>query len=172
MQEVKPLVPPLRFNTICPRIYRGSYPRQINYRFLKRYNIKKIISLIPDPITEKSDRLLYEFAESQGIQLVHFEVSGGKSKGKKRQADLNYSTVSNILDLFVENSSSNFDYCIYIHCLNGCHVTSLVVACFRKFLYWNTSSIVNEFILYSDTINVSDRSFIENYKHEHELKIH
>lgn len=32
-----PLIPPFRFGTVEPEVYRGAYPKQRNLRYLKRY---------------------------------------------------------------------------------------------------------------------------------------
>ena len=55
---------------------------------------------------------------------------------------------------------------VYIHCLNGGQVTSLFVACLRKLQFWSSIAIFNEFINFTSSITVNDRSFVESFKGE------
>lgn len=87
----EPLVPPLRFSALQPGLFRGSYPRAINFRFLKRLQLKTIVSLTPDPITPETDEALYQFAQEEGITLIHIECSKeGGGKRKKRDVPIDY----------------------------------------------------------------------------------
>ncbi|KAH3663434.1 hypothetical protein WICMUC_005960 [Wickerhamomyces mucosus] len=158
--QLDPLVPPLRFATLQPNLYRGSYPRSINYRFLKRLNLKFIVSLTPEPITSETDPSLYKFAQEQNIKLIHIECGQeGSGKRKKRGVPIEYSTVVKVLELMID-----LDYSpSYVHCLNGGQVSSLVIACLRKLSFWSSVSIFNEFLIYTNSINVKDRTFIEEF---------
>lgn len=158
-RSVEPLVPPLRFSALQPHLYRGSYPRQINYRFLKRLRLKYIVSLTPEPITPETDGALYEFAKQNNIQLVHIECGKEGGKRKKRGVPIGYSAVVKALELMI-----NVDYSpLYVHCLNGGQVSSLTIACLRKLSFWSSVSIFNEFLVYTNSINLHDRAFIENF---------
>ncbi|CCH45133.1 putative tyrosine-protein phosphatase [Wickerhamomyces ciferrii] len=157
--KLGPLVPPLRFAALQPRLYRGSYPRQINYRFLKRLGLKYIVSLTPDPITPENDKEFYEFAQENNIQLVHIECGKEGGKRKKRGVPIGYSAVVKALELMI-----NVDYSpLYVHCLNGGQVSSLAIACLRKLSFWSSVTIFNEFLVYTNSINLHDRTFIENF---------
>lgn len=57
---------------------------------------------------------------------------------------------------------------IYIHCLNGSEVTSLVIACLRKLQCWSISSIMAEFRRYC-LVKPSHTSFIETFHLEIEV---
>ncbi|ODV77472.1 protein-tyrosine phosphatase [Suhomyces tanzawaensis NRRL Y-17324] len=160
-----PLTPPLRFNTVQKDLYRGAYPREINFAFLKTLQLKTIISLTPDPITLSTDPVLFEFARVNAIDLIHLECSQS-GKGKKRGVPMGYSTILNVLDYIIHNKYAP----VYIHCLNGGQVTSLVIACLRKLQFWSSISIFNEFINFTTNITVNDRSFVEGFKGE--ISIH
>lgn len=156
---LEPITPPLRFTALEADIYRGSYPRPINYRFLKRLRLKYILSLIPGPISEETDKHLYKFCQAENIKLLHIECSKDGGKGKKRNVPITYSIVIQAIEIIL-----NLDYPpIYIHCLTGSHITSLIIACLRRISFWSPVSIFNEFINYSATINFADRSFVENF---------
>lgn len=56
---------------------------------------------------------------------------------------------------------------MYMHCLNGGVVTSLVVACLRKVQLWNTIAIFREFSIFSQgVLSLKDRAFIEGFRVE------
>ncbi|CAH2351511.1 putative tyrosine-protein phosphatase Oca6p [[Candida] railenensis] len=154
-----PLIPPLKFNSIQSNLYRGAYPREINYPFLLTLKLKTIISLTPEPITEETDSQLFEFAHNNGINLVHLECTKS-GKGKKRGVPLEYGVIVEALQYFIHSENSP----IYIHCFNGGQVTSLVVACLRKLQFWSSITIFNEFINFTSNITVNDRSFVEGFK--------
>ncbi|CCH58655.1 hypothetical protein TBLA_0A08660 [Henningerozyma blattae CBS 6284] len=195
------IVTPLLFATVQPNLYRGSYPHSINFDFLKSLNLKCIISLLPNPITEDFDYELFHFAKQNNIQLIHFYVNvklpntikdrlytpsiqttttnddltmtdsslilkKQKDKEKKKkvkrklaQVPLDYTTINQIITFLCNKKN----YPIYLHCTNGELICSLVVACLRKFTYWSNVSILNEFLIYNSSINIYERSFIENF---------
>lgn len=155
------LVPPLRFNIVQEKLYRGAYPREINFEFLKNLRLKTIISLTPLPITAETDLKLYEFAINNNIDLIHVECAQS-GKGKKRGVPMGYTTIVSVMKYIIHNEYTP----VYIHCLNGGQVTSLVVACLRKLQFWSSISIFNEFINFTTNITVNDRSFVEGFKGE------
>lgn len=155
------LVPPLRFNIVQPELYRGGYPRKVNFPFLESLNIKTIISLTPEPITYETDPQLYSFAKKNGIKLIHIECAQS-GKGKKRGVPMGYSTILEALRYMIHQEYAP----IYVHCLNGGQVTSLVIACLRKLQFWSSIAIFNEFINFTTNITVNDRSFVDGFKGE------
>ncbi|EEQ41543.1 putative tyrosine-phosphatase [Clavispora lusitaniae] len=161
MESSDQLVPPLRFNIVQPELYRGGYPRKVNFPFLESLNIKTIISLTPHPITYETDPQLYTFAKKNDIELIHIECAQS-GKGKKRGVPMGYSTVLEALRYMIHKEFSP----IYLHCLNGGQVTSLVIACLRKLQFWSSIAIFNEFINFTTNITVNDRSFVDGFKGE------
>ncbi|KAK6462308.1 hypothetical protein DFJ63DRAFT_152913 [Scheffersomyces coipomensis] len=159
MEIPDPLTPPLRYNVVQNNLYRGAYPREINFKFIKSLQIKTLLSLTPDPVTPETDAKLYEFAMKNNIRLVHVECSQS-GKGKKRGVPMGYTTVIEALNYIIHNEHAP----IYIHCLNGGQVTSLVVACLRRLQFWSSISIFNEFINFTTSITVNDRNFVEGFK--------
>jgi tyrosine-protein phosphatase OCA6 len=57
---------------------------------------------------------------------------------------------------------------IYIHCLNGSEVTSLVISCLRKLQCWAISSIMAEFGRFC-LVKPAHTSFIETFHLEIEV---
>ncbi|ODQ82032.1 hypothetical protein BABINDRAFT_6647 [Babjeviella inositovora NRRL Y-12698] len=158
MSTQNSLIPPLRYCTIQPNLYRGAYPRELNYKFLESLQLKMIISMTPDAITEETDAKFYHWARKNNIRLVHIP-SAKSGKGKKRGVPLGYTSIVGAIELILDSDNSP----IYLHCLNGGQVTSLAVACLRKLSFWSTVSIFNEFISYASDISVADRSFVESF---------
>ncbi|CCG24728.1 Oca6 protein phosphatase [Candida orthopsilosis Co 90-125] len=151
-------IPPLRFNLVQPNLYRGAYPRQPNFKFLETLKLKTIISLTPEPITSETDPVFYQWAQEQSICLIHLECASG-GKGKKRSVPLDYDLALTALNLMIHNKNQP----IFIHCLNGGQITSLLVACLRKLQFWSAISIFSEFINFTTNITVNDRLFVTNF---------
>lgn len=73
----KTLIPPLRFAVVEKHVYRGSYPRSINFPFLETLKLKTILSLTPAPPIEP----VAEWCNERGIRMLHYppDKSGKKS---------------------------------------------------------------------------------------------
>ncbi|CAL9728723.1 putative tyrosine-protein phosphatase Oca6p [Monosporozyma unispora] len=163
-------VTPLHFNTVQPNLYRGSYPREINFSFLRTLQLKNIVSLTPAPLNET----VVTFCNENNINMLHIEcnkkskkakskdATEKKVKRKKKPVPIDYDVVIKTITFLVDRRN----YPVYIHCENGDLITSLVIACLRRFSYWSTVSILNEFLVYNSSINVYERDFIENFKSE------
>lgn len=159
MDQLDVFVPPLRFGCVQEDLYRGGYPRKVNFPFLESLQIKTIVSLTPEPITAATDSSLFRFAEIHKIKLVHIECAQS-GKGKKRGVPLGYTAVFKAIDIAIHQQHAP----VFIHCLNGGQVTSLVVACLRKVQFWSSIAIFNEFINYTTSITVNDRSFVDGFE--------
>ncbi|QLQ79575.1 hypothetical protein HG537_0C02220 [Torulaspora globosa] len=164
------LVAPLQFSLVQANLYRGSYPREINLPFLRTLNLKYILSLTPEPLV--NDPVMAQFCAENKIQTVHIEClkdkkdkSKPKVKRKKKAVPIEYDVVVECVKFLADARH----YPCYMHCTNGELITSLVVACLRKLSYWGTVSILNEFLAYNSSINIHERSFVENFNSEIEI---
>eukprot|EP01084_Bolivina_argentea_P240950 404621_1 len=65
------LFPPLHFAHVEYNVHRSAYPTLANYRFLKRLELKRIISIGPEeaPLLD-----LAEMCSKDGIDLLHLEA--------------------------------------------------------------------------------------------------
>ncbi|CCK69946.1 protein-tyrosine-phosphatase KNAG_0D01950 [Huiozyma naganishii CBS 8797] len=158
-------VTPLQFNTVQPRLYRGSCPREINFTFLETLQLTSIVSVTKGPPTDE----LANFCKKHNITVKHIPLpksgkqSGDKKVKRKREpVPIGYVTVRDTIQFLMDRRN----YPVYLHCGNGELVTSLIVACLRKFSYWSTVSILNEFLVYNSSINVHERDFIEKFHPE------
>ncbi|KAG0052312.1 hypothetical protein BGZ83_002751 [Gryganskiella cystojenkinii] len=159
-----PLIPPFRFGTVEPEVYRGAYPKQRNLRYLKRLKLKTILSLIPD----KPDEVFQEFCREQGITPIHLPVDKVKDNVPltyNRAVEAVQVTAAAIIMIDPDNLP------IYVHCLDGASVTGLVVCCLRKLQTWNISSAMGEFLRYlrGGVISSEESVFVEKFASEIEI---
>jgi tyrosine-protein phosphatase OCA6 len=70
MSFIESVTTPLRFGTIEPNLFRGSYPTLRHFRFLRRLKIKTIISITPEPPTKD----LMDFCGLFNIAIEHIQV--------------------------------------------------------------------------------------------------
>ncbi|CAN6649241.1 putative tyrosine-protein phosphatase Oca6p [Trichomonascus vanleenenianus] len=156
----KDLIAPLRFGVVQPNLYRGSYPRDHNVRFLERLNLKTIVSVTPEPLKEQD--AIVQFARDHGIKLVHVECAAAESKSKKKRGvPVPYRVAQKTVEYMIDADMAP----MYIHCLNGSQVTCLLVACLRKLCFWSTAAIAEEFLRHSD-MEAKDQLFVENFRAE------
>ncbi|KAF9901141.1 hypothetical protein EC991_006456 [Linnemannia zychae] len=153
-----PLIPPFRFGTVEPEVYRGAYPKQRNLRYLKRLKLKTILSLVPD----EPDEVFQEFCREQGIRPIHLSVDKVKDN-----VPLTYNRAVEAVQIIIDPDNLP----IYIHCLDGAVVTGLVVCCLRKLQTWNISSAMGEFLrfLRGGVISSEESVFVEKFGSEIEI---
>ncbi|KAI8892196.1 tyrosine phosphatase family-domain-containing protein [Globomyces pollinis-pini] len=182
--------PTYRFGMVQEEIYRGGYPKQRNIPFLKRLDLKTIISLTPNPVdivdllnnegsgnhnnrdsvinkldlklntienkNNNIDPISNNGNESQ-IQYIHIKTD----KPKEDNIPISFSKINQILLLLIDTNN----YPIYIHCLDGSIVTSLVILCFRKLQCWPLQASLAEAgrFLKDDNLTNEESLFIEKY---------
>ncbi|KAJ8325327.1 protein-tyrosine-phosphatase [Batrachochytrium dendrobatidis] len=130
------IYPTYRFGTVEEDLFRGGYPKDRNHRFLARLGLKTIVSLTPEPLSEPS---ILKFAASNNITLVHIRVDR-----PKENIPLSFPKVAQILPVLIDSCS----YPLYVHCLDGSLVTTLVIMCLRKLQCWSVASYRSECIRY------------------------
>jgi tyrosine-protein phosphatase OCA6 len=130
---VPALIPPFRFSTVQEGLYRGSYPTLKNFRFLKRLQLKTIVSVVPEPPT--SD--LAEFCAGEKILNYHFYAE----KFTSDNVTVSPATVGQIIQLLVRQENLP----LYLHCLDGANVTGIIIMVLRKLQNWTKVATVSEF---------------------------
>ncbi|KAI8355056.1 tyrosine phosphatase family-domain-containing protein [Mortierella sp. GBAus27b] len=150
-----PLIPPFRFGTVEPDVYRGAYPKPRNLRFLKRLKLRTVLSLIPDA----PDGVFQAFCTQHGIQSIHLPVDKVKDN-----VPLTYNRAVEALQIIINKENLP----IYVHCLDGASVTGLVICCLRKLQTWNVSSALGEFLRYlrGGVISSEESAFVEKFSSE------
>jgi tyrosine-protein phosphatase OCA6 len=143
------LVPPFRIARVESGVYRGAYPVLRNFPYLRRLRLRSIVSLIPEPPTYD----LKCFAEAEHIQLHHIHAE--RAKG---EVQLLPSELSEALQLIM-----NADlHPLYVHCLDGRHVTGLVIMGVRKLQQWDIKASHVEYLRFTRE-EQDEVSFIADY---------
>ncbi|RPB18468.1 hypothetical protein L211DRAFT_796665 [Terfezia boudieri ATCC MYA-4762] len=152
----KTLIPPLRFAIVETSVYRGSYPRPLNFPFLESLRLKTILSLTPTPPIEP----VAEWCKQQGIKMIHYTPD----KSGKKSIPLSHRDVKFAIEIILDSKNSP----VYIHCLNGSEATGLVMACLRKLQFWAAPCIFSELQRFSELHN-SFEAFLEGFVEEIEI---
>ncbi|KPI83249.1 tyrosine phospatase-like protein [Leptomonas seymouri] len=143
------LVPPFRTARVESGVYRGAYPVLRNFPYLRQLRLSTIVSLIPEPPTYD----LKCFAEAEHIQLHHIHAE--RAKG---EVQLLPSELSEALQLIM-----NADlHPLYVHCLDGRHVTGLVMMGIRKLQQWDITAAHAEYLRFTGE-EQDEVSFIADY---------
>eukprot|EP01132_Coremiostelium_polycephalum_P006599 gene6599-8168_t len=155
MKPSDPLIPPFRFAIVEEGLFRGSYPTEKNFRFLRRLKLKTIVSLTPKPPTKD----FTTFCERYNTISKHFTVSKFKD-----DVTVSSSQVVQLLEMMIDPNYLP----LYIHCLDGANVTGTIFMCLRKLQNWSLSSIISEFSRFTrgSTISSSESEFVETFKAE------
>eukprot|EP00467_Chlorarachnion_reptans_P012600 CAMPEP_0114507714 /NCGR_PEP_ID=MMETSP0109-20121206/12169_1 /TAXON_ID=29199 /ORGANISM="Chlorarachnion reptans, Strain CCCM449" /LENGTH=439 /DNA_ID=CAMNT_0001686509 /DNA_START=174 /DNA_END=1493 /DNA_ORIENTATION=- len=146
------IFPPFRFEEAEFDVYRGAYPTYLNFSFLARKRLRSIISLIP----EKPNADLKGFADAHGITLHWHKV-----KRYKESVNISQDLARTIVEEIVKPEN----HPLYLHCVDGLHVTGLVMMCLRKLQYWETKSIYDEFARFVPERSVpgDEKEFLDSF---------
>lgn len=145
------LIPPFRFAYVETDVFRGAYPVDKNYPFIKTLKLKTIISLIPEEINED----LKNFCKKECIKNHTYLVPKFID-----QVIITPNTVTQILTTITNVNNLP----VYIHCLSGDHTTGLVIMCLRKLQMWSQKAMFNEFNQFVNTFESCEEEFVNNYK--------
>eukprot|EP00736_Rhodelphis_marinus_P006910 Rmarinus@m.27901 len=150
--QLPQLIPPFRYAIVEENISRGAYPSLKNFRFLRRLNLRTILSFTPD----LPNRDLVEFCEHEGIDNYHFEC-----EHFQEEVTVTPKQVTQALQLMLDEENQP----LFIHCRDGGHVTGLVVMCLRKLQNWNLSVTFSEFCRFvkDNEISRDEALFVESY---------
>jgi tyrosine-protein phosphatase SIW14 len=151
-QRLHAFIPPTNYGTVLPGIlYRSSYPEQKNYEFIEDLKIKTILTLVPEPVAPEYQA----FMKESGIQ--HFQVHIKANKGEVRVESCE---MSRALRLIMDRTN----HPILIHCNKGKHRTGCTVACFRRIIGNDISSIVDDYHTYAGVkARFMDEVFFEGF---------
>ncbi|UZJ52569.1 hypothetical protein CBS101457_001889 [Exobasidium rhododendri] len=146
--QLTPLIAPLRFSLVAhpvdisanspvltQSIYRGAFPHRRNIPFLSRLRLKTVLSLTPKPL-EVLDKAVADWAKSSGVSLVHVKCEKPKDDGGGLSKEAAGEALLHLLD--------SRQLPLYIHCLDGQGVSTLLVAILRRVQAWSIRAIVDE----------------------------
>lgn len=154
------LIPPFRYAIVEDSFFRGAYPTIKNFRFLRRLHLKTLVSLTPEAHPNRDMR---EFCEHEGIAVHNFFVDKFQGDG----VTLTNAKVIQVLQIIIRPENLP----VYVHCLDGTHVTGVVVMCFRKLQSWNLSTSTAEFCQFEKDGEISreESQFVESFRGEIEV---
>ncbi|KAJ9471725.1 putative tyrosine-protein phosphatase OCA1, partial [Diplonema papillatum] len=147
------VIPPLRFALVEAGVYRGGHPVLFNYRFMKRLKLRTIISMLPDEPPQD----LRDFCSSERIIHHFFQCDKFKETTVLMMAD-----ITQVLELILDPKN----HPMYMHCLDGGHVTGSIVIALRKLQGWDNGSIYEEHFRWTadKEVTSSEESFIEEFR--------
>ncbi|KAI8376286.1 tyrosine phosphatase family-domain-containing protein [Radiomyces spectabilis] len=146
------LIPPENFNMVCQHIYRSSFPKKKHFLFLKKLQLKSVLTLILEEYPEQN----MKFLEEQGIKFLQFGIAGNKEPFVQIPEDKINAALAAMLD--------KRNHPMLIHCNKGKHRTGCLIGCLRKLQNWSHTSIFDEYRRFSHPKSRSmDQQFIELY---------
>ncbi|KAJ2160386.1 protein-tyrosine-phosphatase [Coemansia sp. RSA 552] len=150
---IDPLIPPYRFERVQNRVYRGGYPKRRNFRFLRRQQLRTMVSLVPGD----RDNQLADFCRSEKIERICIPV-----ESPNENVTVTEQTVSRCLELMTDPTRAP----LYIHCLDGSNVTGVVVMCLRKLQLWRVVSLQNEYLRFEQDGEIipEESEFVDMYR--------
>jgi len=144
------LVPPDNFALVFPGVYRSSFPKRKNFDFLRKLNLKTVLTLVLEDYPEANQKFINE----NGIEFLRFGVSGNKEPF----ADIDESTIRAAVEALLDKRK----HPILIHCNKGKHRTGCLVGCLRKVCGWALIATLDEYIRFAgNKPRYMDQQFIE-----------
>lgn len=158
MSRLPPIYPPFRYGVVEEDLFRGAYPKERNFRFLRRLRLKAILSLTPDP----PNPALSAFCTENNITPIHIRVDK-----PKEHIPLSFQKTAQILAVLTDTAN----HPLFVHCLDGTGVTGAVILCLRKLQCWTMASILVESTRYhkEGVIGSEEAEFVEKFNAEIEL---
>ncbi|CCF59731.1 hypothetical protein KAFR_0H03210 [Kazachstania africana CBS 2517] len=159
LNESLEIVPPENFSHVVGQIYRSSFPRLENFKFLKeRLNLKSVLVLIPEDYPQEN----LNFLTDSKIKLFQVGMSGNKEPF--------VNIPSNLLTKALEITINPENHPILIHCNRGKHRTGCLIGCIRKLQMWSLTMIFDEYRRFAfPKARALDQQFIEMYD-DNEIK--
>jgi hypothetical protein len=148
------LNPPYRFGYVETHILRGSYPKSRNIPFLSGLGLNTLLSLTPEPISLETD--------SSFKNVIHVKI-----EKPKESIPLTFSKVFQILAILTDTHL----HPIYVHCLDGSTVTSIIIMAFRKLQAWPVSAWTAEASRYlrDGVLSTTEREFMDKLMGEYDV---
>ena len=153
--EGEEILPPENFAMVWRGVYRSGFPTKKNLAFLQQLGLRSILFLCPE---EYPDSHL-GFLEEQGVQLLHFGVTGNKEPFDEMSDDVVRAALRAVID--------PANHPVLIHCNQGKHRTGCLVGCLRRMQRWSLVAICDEYRRFAGSkARVVDQQFIERFRCE------
>lgn len=161
--NLPPLIPPFRYCVVEEGVLRGAYPTLKNMRYMRRLNLRTMISLVPDTTGPTDD--LKEYCVSERIRhLCHFV----------EKYDDRFSHTPHLVASIVSELIEPQNHPVFLHCRDGGHNTGIVIMCLRRLQNWSLPAIYHEFVRYtkSNSISYEEKQFVESFHETVTVPIH
>lgn len=135
-------------------MYRGAHPSLKNLRFMRRLNLRTIISLVPQ--STEGTRDLRDYCAGEQIRHVTHRVD---------KYDDEFSHTPALIATILSDVIDSRNHPLFLHCRDGGHNTGIVIMCLRRLQNWSLPSIYNEFVRYtkSNYISYEEKQFVESF---------
>eukprot|EP01116_Phalansterium_solitarium_P012185 TRINITY_DN28236_c0_g1_i1.p1 TRINITY_DN28236_c0_g1~~TRINITY_DN28236_c0_g1_i1.p1 ORF type:complete len:190 (-),score=22.14 TRINITY_DN28236_c0_g1_i1:166-660(-) len=144
-------IPPLNFGFVEDDLYRSGQPNELNFPFLEKLHLKKIIWLSAEDPSEQ----LEQFVEEQEIGFINL---GQDNEQLNSWSPISEEVVISALKLILDPKN----YPLMVMDGLGRHRSGLVIGCLRKLQRWNLTSIFEEYRRYAGTkVRLMNEQFIE-----------
>eukprot|EP00967_Tisochrysis_lutea_P124708 scaffold208729_cov45-Tisochrysis_lutea.AAC.1 len=128
------LIPPQNFGLVEENLYRCGQPLELNFPFLEKLRLRKIIHLAPDPPPP-------EFVSWMSEQRVELVRLGGESGVLSAWKPVSEEVVVEGLQQILDPSS----YPLLVMCNLGRHRTGTLIGCLRKLQHWSLTCVLEEY---------------------------
>jgi protein tyrosine/serine phosphatase len=151
--DLPTLYPPARFGLVENGVYRSAVLRPTNFQYVKQLRLKTVVRLSP----EVPNKYITAFYEENGVRIIHLGLKALETRTETNTL-LTEEVVKEALEIILDTSH----HPLLLVCSSGCHHTGIVVACLRKLLDYNLTSILQEYRDYalSNTRAINEQ-FIE-----------
>lgn len=146
------LIPPTNFGIVEEHLYRSGMPNELNFPFLERMQLKTIIYLASDEVSDK----IADFIEDQGIEII--PLTPDEDDVPTPWKPISEEVVLSAMELLLDPTM----YPIWVMCSQGRHRTGTIIGCLRKLQRWSLSSIFEEYHRHADAKGrLTTEQFIE-----------
>ena len=153
--EGEEILPPENFAMVWRGVYRSGFPTKKNLAFLQQLGLRSILYLCPEEYPDSH----VGFLEEQGVQLLHFGVTGNKEPFDEMSDDVVRAALRAVID--------PANHPLLIHCNQGKHRTGCLVGCLRRMQRWSLVAICDEYRRFAGSkARVVDQQFIERFRCE------
>lgn len=128
------LIPPQNFGIVEEHLYRSGQPTELNFPFLEKLRLRKIIHLAP----EEPPAEFLVWMDEQRMELVRL---GGDPGKLSPWAPVSEEVVVEGLRLVLDPSS----YPLLVTCNLGRHRTGTLIGCLRKLQHWSLTCVLEEY---------------------------
>ncbi|PWO00797.1 protein-tyrosine phosphatase, partial [Tilletiopsis washingtonensis] len=127
------VVPPLNFDMVAAGVYRSGHPNERNFEFMRRLGLRSIMYLSAEDYRPH----VVQWAESQGVQILHHRLNVNKEPFGEMDEDVVAAALADILD--------RRNLPVLIHCNKGKYRVGVLAALVRRLQGWSLTSVYSEY---------------------------